>query len=137
MKSLQSFLKRLGMFVFMFLSSPLGTLASTTDSQNTKFNNAINAVGEAGFGQTLEAGSTPGLSGVVGAVATVVLGFTGTVVFVIFIYAGYLWITARGNEDQVKDAKKYLINATIGTIILVMSYALAYFITITIYGVTS
>jgi hypothetical protein len=44
------------------------------------------------------------------------------------IYAGILWMTAQGNEQQVSKAKNLLINATIGLIITLAAYAITSFI---------
>lgn len=51
------------------------------------------------------------------------------VLFVIFmIYAGYLWLTAAGNEQRVERAKKILFESIIGLVIVVAAYAITYFI---------
>ena len=57
----------------------------------------------------------------------VVLGFLGTVAVVLIIYAGFLWMTAGGNEEQIKKARGLLINAVIGLIIILAAYGIAYF----------
>ena len=46
----------------------------------------------------------------------------------LMIYAGYLWITARGDEAQVEKAKEYIKNAVIGLIIISLAYAIASFV---------
>jgi len=51
-----------------------------------------------------------------------VLMFLGLVTVIIIIYAGYLWLTAGGNADQVNKAKKYLINAVIGVVIVLGAF---------------
>ena len=57
-----------------------------------------------------------------------VLGLLGVIFLVLIIYAGFLWMTAGGNEDQVGKAKGLLINAIIGVIIIVAAYAISYFV---------
>jgi len=47
----------------------------------------------------------------------------GTLFFALMVYAGLLWMTARGEEEQVTKARKTLIAAGIGIFILVGSYA--------------
>lgn len=37
----------------------------------------------------------------------------------LIIYAGWLWMSARGNEDQVANAKKIIIGAVIGLAIII------------------
>ena len=63
------------------------------------------------------------------------LGFLGLAAVIIMMYAGFLWMTARGNADQIKRAKKVLINALIGLIIILMAWAIVFFIVRTLPGV--
>jgi cbb3-type cytochrome oxidase subunit 3 len=92
----------------------------------------LDAAGRAGFGQ--DSGTVPTLGNLVGRYVTVFLGFVGTIAFVVFLYGGYLWLTARGNDEQVEQAKKYLFNGTLGIIIIVLAYSAAYFITTQLYS---
>ena len=64
------------------------------------------------------------LEGVVGMVIQVVLGLTGLIFFVLMTYAGYLWLTARGESSQVQKAKDIIITAVIGLILTLGAYAL-------------
>lgn len=75
----------------------------------------------AGFG-------TAGLMEIVGTIISVVLGILGVVFLLLIIASGFLWMTAGGSEDKVKRAKRILINATIGLVIVLMSYGIASFI---------
>lgn len=65
---------------------------------------------------------------IVGRIIYVALGIMGTVLLVIIIYAGFLWMTAGGNEEQIETAKKWIKNAVIGLAIILASYAITYFI---------
>lgn len=64
----------------------------------------------------------------VGGVLGQILGFTGTIFFVLVVYAGILWMTAAGNEEQTTKAKKILGAAVIGLIIVLSAYAITRFI---------
>ena len=56
----------------------------------------------------------------------VIVSDIGGVVAVFFIiYAGFLFVTAGGNEDKHKSAKKAILYAVIGTAILLGAQALA------------
>jgi hypothetical protein len=44
------------------------------------------------------------------------------------MYAGYLWMTARGNEQRLEKAKDTLTAAIIGLIIIAAAYAISYFV---------
>ncbi len=56
------------------------------------------------------------------------LGLLGTVFVVLTIYAGFLWMTASGNEEQITKAKKMITNAVIGIIIVVLAYVVTDFV---------
>ena len=57
-----------------------------------------------------------------------ILGFTGTLFFVLVVYSGLMWMTAAGNEDRIKKAKQILIAAVVGLIIVVSAYAITQYI---------
>jgi len=61
------------------------------------------------------------------------LSFLGVVAVVILIYGGFLWMTARGDEERVRKAKKTIINGLIGLIVVLLSYAIVSFAINTIY----
>lgn len=53
----------------------------------------------------------------------------GGVAFIIFlIWGGIEWLTAGGDKGRVETAQKMISNALIGLLILVGSYAVAFFI---------
>jgi hypothetical protein len=56
------------------------------------------------------------------------LGLLGIITIVLIVVAGFLWMTAGGNEEQVDNAKKILINAVIGLLIILASFAIATFV---------
>ncbi|MEK7607267.1 MAG: hypothetical protein AAB444_03680 [Patescibacteria group bacterium] len=52
----------------------------------------------------------------------------GTIFGLLVVYAGYLWMTARGNAEFVTKAKDILINASIGIVIVMGAYAVTSFV---------
>jgi hypothetical protein len=60
----------------------------------------------------------------VGRVLNVALGLVGVLFLVLIIYAGFLWMTAQGSVDQVKKAKTMMVQAVIGLVIILASYAI-------------
>ena len=42
----------------------------------------------------------------VGVVIKMVLGIVGSAFFILMVYAGFVWLTARGNEERVEKARK-------------------------------
>ena len=73
---------------------------------------------------------------IIGNIIYVALGVIGVVILVIIIYAGFLWMTAGGNEEKVEEAKKWIRNAVIGLAIVLCSYAITYFIITRLLGAT-
>lgn len=55
----------------------------------------------------------------------VILSLLGTGFLVLLLYAGWLWLTARGNEEQITKAKQIIMQAVIGFIIIFISLAAA------------
>ena len=47
---------------------------------------------------------------------------------IIILFAGFKWMTAGGNEENITSAKQMLIAGVIGLVIILSSYALATFI---------
>lgn len=56
------------------------------------------------------------------------LGLIGTICVALIVYAGYLWMTAGGNDDQVGKAKNILIQAIIGSIIVLAAFSISTFV---------
>lgn len=52
------------------------------------------------------------------------LGFLGFVCVVMVIYGGILYVTSAGNDENVGKAKKILLYAGIGVILIMVSFAL-------------
>ena len=63
-----------------------------------------------------------------GSVVQVILSLVGVFFLALMIYGGFLWMTDRGNSDQVERAKKLITAAIIGLLIILMSYAISYFV---------
>lgn len=65
---------------------------------------------------------------ILGTIVQVVLSFVGIVFLSLMVYAGYLWMTARGKEEQVDKAKTLIRQAIIGIVITLGAYSITYFI---------
>ncbi len=67
------------------------------------------------------------LSTSISSIINVALGFLGVVAVVIILAGGFKWMTAGGNDDKVKSARKLLVAGLIGLIIVLAAYAIATF----------
>jgi len=56
------------------------------------------------------------------------LTFLGIIAVVMVMYAGYLWTVSGGNEEKISRAKKTLINAIIGLVIIVSAFVIVNFV---------
>lgn len=51
------------------------------------------------------------------------LGFVGTLAFLMFVWAGFSYMTSRGQGEKVKKAKTIMIYALIGIVTILLAYA--------------
>lgn len=96
-------------------SAPTGTLGN------------LQTVGRAAFGPGAVAQDRT-LPLIVATLIRQALGLMGVLLVVIIIYAGFLWMTAGGNDEKVTKAKKWLTNAVIGVVIIFLAYAITTFV---------
>lgn len=90
-----------------------------------------NAASPAGLTQTGD------LPHIIGNIIFVLLSFTGVVLLVLMLYAGFLWMTAGGSVDQVKKARTMITNALVGLVIVTASYAIVNFVLTSLVGATT
>ena len=64
------------------------------------------------------------LSETVGGYIKVILGMIGVVFFVLTFYAGFLWMTASGDDSKIEKAKGIFSASTIGLIIIISAYGI-------------
>lgn len=55
------------------------------------------------------------------------LGLLGTIFLVMVIYAGYLWMTAGGNEENIEKAKSLIYRGVIGLTIILAAASITKF----------
>ena len=77
--------------------------------------------------------SSANLVTVIGNAISWFLGFLGLILLIIFIYAGFLYMTAGGDPDKVKKAKAWMKNGVIGLVIILLSYSIVTYI-ISVFG---
>jgi len=64
----------------------------------------------------------------IGQILNYILGFTGAVALVVFIYGGFVWMISGGEKDRIEKGKNALVWATIGLAVIFSSYAMLNFI---------
>ncbi len=88
-------------------------------------------LGTVGGGAGLSQTDLPTL---VGSLVGIVLSLLGIVFLILIIWAGFMWMTAGGKPDQLEKAKKMLINAVIGLVLILAAYAISNFVVSSIVG---
>jgi hypothetical protein len=73
----------------------------------------------------------PGVTSVpilIGKVISAALGIVGSLALLMFIYGGFTWMLAAGNENAVTKGKNILTWAAIGMAVIFASYSLVSFV---------
>lgn len=120
-------------FIISFLLSLITlTYATSALAVNSALDQAGAGLQEAtnqayGGGQEVKLEGDPLVGGLVKIINTL-LTFTGVIFFLILIYGGWLWMTARGNDSQIDKAKNILKEVIIGLIIIILARLFTEFI---------
>lgn len=69
-------------------------------------------------------GCQGGLRGMILLIVNFFLGFLGLLAVIMIIYGGFLYVTSAGNEEDVKKAKKILMYAVVGIIVIILSFVI-------------
>ncbi|HEX9664390.1 MAG TPA: hypothetical protein VGA49_01060, partial [Patescibacteria group bacterium] len=85
-------------------------------------------LGDAATRAGFQTGGEAVLETTTGRIIGVFLGFLGVIALVLVLYAGFLWMTAGGNEEKVTKARKLMTSAVIGLIIILISGFITVFI---------
>jgi uncharacterized membrane protein len=69
-----------------------------------------------------------GLEEMIANIVKTALGLVGALALAFIVYGGFLYVTAAGDESQIKKGKTVIIYAIIGIIVIGVSYALVSFV---------
>lgn len=75
---------------------------------------------------------TKDLAPTVGGIINAGLTLLGIVFLVLIVYAGFVWLLARGREDEISRAQKIIETSIIGLIVVISAYAISKFVFATI-----
>lgn len=110
-------------FLFLFQASPVFSSWGLEDVINSE-----TGLKEAFNTEEVNEGADSYLTSRVGIVIGAILSFIGVIFMALIIFAGFSWMTARGNEQQVEKARTLIFRAIIGLIIVLAAYAITSFI---------
>lgn len=113
---------------FITLAADAATTTTTTTAPTTyNLSTMSAATGSVATGAGLSAVSD--LPTIIGRIISVILGLLGILFLVLVVYAGFLYLTAQGVEENTKKAKKILSQAVTGIVIIVAAYAITKVVT--------
>lgn len=91
-------------------------------------NDALNRLTNVGNTVYGESSGQQNLPSIIGKVLQTAFGLIGVLLLLIIFYAGYLRLTAQGNEEKVKKSNTMLTNAAIGMVIIFVAFFLTDFV---------
>lgn len=109
-----------GLFLMVLFVMPVAVSAQATADDPFRLQ-------ESDFANTVNLGRLDLMSIIANGIQ-IFLGILGIIVVIIFLYAGWMWMTSNGDEEKIGTAKKMMINATIGLGIILASFAITEFI---------
>lgn len=123
---MKSYIKKIGLS--LTLSLVLFSLALTPilaqESITDRMKGAIKTVDLPTAGTEVDDGAQEIIGNVIGAF----LSIFGAFFLILVIYGGFKWMNAKGNQEEIDKAKSVLRSATIGFLIVMLSYAISYFV---------
>src|SRR3989338_7151177 len=70
------------------------------------------------------ANETTEVPAIIGTIIKAALGIIGSLTLIMFVWGGFLWFTAAGNDERIKQGAETMLWAAIGVIIVFSSYLL-------------
>ena len=105
--------------VVLSLSVHVALAAGTIDLTTKLGNLGTNA----GFSS-----ATPSVGTTIGLIVNGLLSVLGVVFMGYIIYAGFLWLTARGEEEKITKAKAIIRGSIIGVIVVMAAFVITNFV---------
>lgn len=69
-----------------------------------------------------------GIQSIAGNIIKAVIGIVGSLALLMFVWGGFLWLSAAGDEERIKKGSSTMVWATIGMAAIFGAYAIARFI---------
>ncbi len=112
-------------YILILFALSLFLLPSQVSAQDIGAGFVKKAATEAGYSpKTTEVSFATTL----GAVVNLVLQFVGVIFLILMIYAGYLWMTARGDDTQIEKARNIIKSAIIGLVLTISAFSITNYV---------
>jgi hypothetical protein len=128
LNNMQDFLKKIIIYsTVVLVSCALGGVVnaqtSTPPTPNKNLNTTVDLINPIGGTDANPTGNTD-IKLILGGVMKKMLGILGSAALLVFVYGGFLWVTAAGNSDKVTQGTEAMEWAVIGICIIFSSYAI-------------
>ncbi len=119
MKKIISFLSIFSILSSFFLTTSVFAEGKLEDASGMLRQTAINGAGYA----------DQDIGSITGNIINVALSLVGIIFLALMVYAGYLWMTAQGEESEIEKSKKIITSSIIGLILTLSAYAITKLVT--------
>lgn len=119
-----------GVCIYPSPAGPVGTSAQCNNDPKLIYQNGVCLPADQNCTTGICASSS--LTDLLVKVIKILLGLAGVIAVLILIVGGFWYITSSGNEEQVEKGKKAIINAIIGLVVVMLSYAIVTIISTTL-----
>jgi len=105
--------------------STLALAQDAKDAKETALEGLEETAGPPGF-QNTSVADDPGenLATMVGKVVNFLFGPIAIIFFIIILIGGYQWMIAKGNEERIAKAKKFILNGVWGMMVIFFAWTL-------------
>ncbi len=114
-----------GVLPVLLLPAAVYAVPTTGGGLSASGDSYLGKVGTASGSATVAASNLPQL---IGNLISVILGVLGLIFVVLIVQSGIQYMTSSGAEDKVKEAKKRMITAVIGIVIILAAYSISSFV---------
>jgi len=119
---------------FVFMPALVSAVDTTTPTATptTPKTTASSSTSDFGLSTSADAAglpkNSPDLMGVVANVIGTALSLIGVIFMILFIYGGFIWMTAGGDAGKTKKAKDLMTSAVIGAVLIFSAYFITKFV---------
>ena len=93
----------------------------------TIFQGGLETIGSDAYGYS-NPDNPKSIGYIIADIIQIALGFLGIIFLTLIIYSGLKWLTSGGNDDTVSKARKVIVHAVIGLLIVLAAYSITYFV---------
>lgn len=106
------------------LAEPVPPLPSEEETPDALYGSFLNSIYKTANKSGYQTGSGTTLADVITSVTQAFIGFLGVISTLLIIYAGYLWMTAGGDDSKIEKSKNIIKQVIVGFIVLSLAYGI-------------